>query len=70
MDDVEIMCQSPQFLLAYEHPSVYRTSNTVDRHMNPMSRYLDSCQYYHGHLISAEYGIQAWALLLALLSTS
>ncbi|HFE37889.1 MAG TPA: hypothetical protein ENK06_05655 [Gammaproteobacteria bacterium] len=35
----------------------------VDRHMNAMDRYLDSCQYYHGHLMSAEYSVRAWALL-------
>jgi hypothetical protein len=60
---LKLCAKAPQFLLAYEHPSAYRTSNMLDRHMNPMNRYLDSCQYYHGHLISAEYGIRAWALL-------
>ena len=30
--------------------------------MNPMDRYLHSSRYFHGHLMSAEYQIRAWAL--------
>ena len=60
---LKLCAKAPQFLLAYEHPSAYRTSNMVDRHMDAMNRYLDSCKYYHGHLMSAEYAIRAWALL-------
>jgi len=60
---LKLCAKAPKFLLAYEHPSAYRTSNMVDRHMDPMNRYLDSCKYYHGHLMSSEYGIRAWALL-------
>ncbi len=62
---LKLCAKAPKFLLAYKHPSAYRTSNMVDRHMDPMNRYLDSCKYYHGHLMSAEYGIRAWALLLS-----
>ncbi len=60
---LKLCAKAPQFLLAYQHPSAYRTSNMVDRHMDAMDRYLYSCKYYHGHLISAEYGARAWALL-------
>ncbi len=60
---LKLCSKAPQFLLAYEHPSAYRTSNMVDRHMNAMARYLDSCQYYHGHLMSSEYSTRSWALL-------
>jgi hypothetical protein len=60
---LKLCAKAPQFLLAYQHPSAYRTSNMVDRHLDAMNRYLDSCRYYHGHLMSAEYGIRAWALL-------
>jgi len=60
---LNLCAKAPQFLLAYQHPAAYRTSNMVDRHMDAMNRYLDSCKYYHGHLMSAEYGIRAWALL-------
>jgi hypothetical protein len=60
---LKLCAKAPQFLLAYQPPAAYRTSNMVDRHMDAMNRYLDSCKYYHGHLMSAEYGIRAWALL-------
>jgi hypothetical protein len=60
---LKLCAKAPKFLLAYQYPSAYRTSNMIDRHMDPMDRHLDSCKYYHGHLMSAEYGIRAWALL-------
>ena len=31
--------------------------------MEPLARYLDGCRYFHGHLMSAEYGCRAWVLL-------
>lgn len=54
--------KSEVFALAFEHPDAYRTSNMLDRHMNPMDRCLHSSRYFHGHLMSAEYQIRAWAL--------
>jgi len=64
LDAILKLCgKTPSFLLAYQYPSAYRTSNMIDRHMEPMDRYLYSCKYFHGHLLSAEYGIRAWALL-------
>lgn len=55
--------KAPEFIKAYDYPSAYRTSNMLDRHMQPLARYLDSCRYFHGHVLSAEYGSRAWALL-------
>ena len=52
-----------EFVKAYDHPTAYRTSNIIDRHMEPLDRYLDGSKYFHGHLMSAEYGVRAWALL-------
>jgi len=64
LDAIVKLCdKAPSFLLAYDYPSAYRTSNMIDRHMEPMDRYLSRCKYFHGHLLSAEYGIRAWALL-------
>jgi len=58
------LCEkTPELAHAYAHPSAYRTSNMIDRHMAPMDHYLDSHQYFHGHLRSGEYGCRAWALL-------
>lgn len=64
LDAILKLCgKAPEFAKAYAYPSAYRTSNMVDRHMEPMSRYLHGCRYFHGHLVSAEYGCRAWALL-------
>jgi hypothetical protein len=54
--------KSPLFSLAFTYPDAYRTSNMLDRHMEPMDRYLYSTRYFHGHLMTAEYQIRAWAL--------
>ena len=52
----------PLYTRAFHFPNAYRTSNMLDRHMEPMARYLYSTRYFHGHLMSAEYQIRAWAL--------
>jgi len=52
-----------RFVLAYDHPLAHRTSNMLDRHMNSMARWLDSTRFFHGHWVSAERSIRAWALL-------
>ena len=51
-----------EFLLTFDYPNSYRTSNMIDRHMNRMDRALYSRQYFHGHLMSAEYAIRTWTL--------
>lgn len=55
--------KAPTLVQAYAYPAAYRTSNMLDRHMQPLTRYLESCRAFHGHLLSAEYGSRAWALL-------
>ncbi len=55
--------RAPEFALAYAYPSAYRTSNMLDRHMDRMDRCFYSAQYFHGHLMTAEYAVRAWALL-------
>ena len=50
------------FVLAFEHPTAYRTSNMIDRHMQPMDRWLFHTQSFHGHLASAEKAVRAWAI--------
>jgi hypothetical protein len=52
-----------RFVLAYDYPLAHRTSNMLDRHMNPLARWLDSTRFFHGHWISAERSVRAWALL-------
>ena len=61
---IQKLCRKTgDFLLAFEHPDAYRTSNMIDRHMEPMDRCLHSARYFHGHLMSAEFQIRAWALM-------
>lgn len=52
-----------RFALAYDHPQAHRTSNMLDRQMDPLSRWLDSARFFHGHWTSAERSARAWALL-------
>ncbi|MBF0573041.1 MAG: hypothetical protein HQK69_04695 [Desulfamplus sp.] len=60
---VKLCNKTERFILAYEHPQAYRTSNMLDRHINHMARWLDSSRFFHGHWASAERSIRAWALL-------
>jgi hypothetical protein len=64
LDAIRKLCaKTARFVLAYDHPRAHRTSNMLDRHMNPMARWLDSARFFHGHWISAERSVRAWALL-------
>ena len=61
---IEKLCaKADSFVLTFEYPDAYRTSNMVDRHMEPMSRWLYGARYFHGHLLSAELHTRSWALL-------
>jgi len=64
LEAVHKLCaKTEHFVLAYQHPLAHRTSNMLDRHMNSMARWLDSTRFFHGHWVSAERSIRAWALL-------
>jgi len=64
LEAVHKLCaKTERFALAYAHPLAHRTSNMLDRHMNAMARWLDSARFFHGHWISAERSVRAWALL-------
>ena len=64
IEAIEKLCaKADSFVLAFEYPHAYRTSNMVDRHMEPMARWLYGARYFHGHLLSAELQTRAWALL-------
>lgn len=63
LEAVDKLCaKSETFILAFDHPDAYRTSNMIDRHMEPMARWLYSSRFFHGHWHSAELQIRAWAL--------
>jgi len=59
---LKLCAKSDLLALAFDYPDAHRTSNMLDRHMEPMDRCLHSARYFHGHLMSAEYQIRAWAL--------
>ncbi len=60
---LKLYAKVDRFVLAYDHPLAHRTSNMLDRHMNPMARWLDGTRFFHGHWTSSERSIRAWALL-------
>jgi hypothetical protein len=63
LDAILKLCSKADlFVLAFAHPLAYRTSNMLDRQMDPLDRCLYAARYFHGHLMSAEYQIRAWAL--------
>jgi hypothetical protein len=63
LHSIQKLCaKADRFVLAFAHPNAHRTSNMVDRHMLPMDRWLFHIQYFHGHLLSAEKAVRAWAL--------
>lgn len=59
---LKLCAKADQFVLAFEHPNAYRTSNMIDRHMLPMDKWLFQRQSFHGHLASAEKTVRAWAI--------
>ena len=59
----KLCAKADRFLLAFDYPDAYRTSNMIDRHMDPMDRWLCSSRFFHGHLSSAERQVRAWALV-------
>jgi len=64
VEAIDKLCaKADSFVLAFEYPDAYRTSNMVDRHMEPMSRWLYGARYFHGHLLAAELQTRSWALL-------
>jgi hypothetical protein len=59
----KLCAKTGEFLLAFDYPAAYRTSNRLDRQMEPLDRCLYSARYFHGHRGSAEWQIRGWAVL-------
>ncbi len=59
---LKLGAKTPDFIRAYAYPHADRTSNMIDRHMDPLARYLYHTKYFNGHLMSAERSVRAWAL--------
>jgi hypothetical protein len=63
LDAILKLCSKADlFILAFDFPDAYRTSNMIDRQLDPFDRCLYAARYFHGHLSSAEYQVRAWAL--------
>jgi hypothetical protein len=60
---LKLCARAPEFIKAYEYPTAHRTSNMLDRLMDHMDRLFYTARYFHGHLMTAEYGVRAGALL-------
>jgi hypothetical protein len=60
---LKLCAKADLFALAFDYPHAHRTSNMIDRHLDPLDRCLYSSRYFHGHLMSAEYQLRSWALL-------
>jgi hypothetical protein len=64
LDSILKLCgKAERFAIAYSFPTAHRTSNMVDRHMQLMDAFLFAGKAFHGHLMTAEFRIRAWALL-------
>jgi hypothetical protein len=59
---LKLCAKTPDFIKAYAYPAAYRTSNMIDRHMDPLARHLYNTKYFNGHLMSAERSVRAWAI--------
>jgi hypothetical protein len=55
--------KAPEFKLAFDFPTAYRTSNALDRLMNYQDRCLYAMQYLHGTQDAARLYVRAMALL-------
>jgi hypothetical protein len=58
----KLYTKTDKFVLAFDFPQAYRTSNMIDRHMEPMARWLSQARFFHGHWRSAELQVRSWAL--------
>lgn len=63
LEAVQKLCAKTDFfVLAFDHPDAFRTSTMIDRHMDPLDRWLFHARYFHGDWSSAQRQCRAWAL--------
>jgi hypothetical protein len=48
---------------SYSYPGCYRTTARLDRLMDHVDRFIYTLRYFHGHRMSSERSIRAWALI-------
>jgi len=59
---LKLCAKADHFVLTFDYPNAYRTSNMIDRQMVLMDKWLFHGQSFHGHLLSAEKAVRAWTL--------
>lgn len=57
----KLIDKSTQYQQAYQRKQAHRTSNTVDRPMRMLDRFLFNKQYFHGHFKKAQLKTRAFA---------
>lgn len=60
---LNLKAKAPHFMVAFDFPKAYRTSNQVDRLMDYQDRLLYDMRYFHGTSESAHQALRAMALL-------
>jgi hypothetical protein len=61
---IQNLCnKESRFIVAYDHPQCYRTSNQIDRPMNILDRYLYQMRYFRGSRKTANSKIRGWAMI-------
>ena len=58
----KLVAKTDSFVLAIDHPTAYRTSNIVDRHRDPMDRWLFHARFFPGDWPSAQLQARSRAL--------
>jgi len=51
---LKLCAKVDDFTVAYDFPSAHRTSHMIDRHMEPMARFLYSTRYFHLIFVQTE----------------
>ena len=63
LEAIQKLCaNTARFEATFAHPTAYRTSNMLDRHMQPLARWLAMARAFHGDWVSAELQSRSWAL--------
>jgi len=63
LEAIQKLCANTErFMPTFDYPTAYRTSNMLDRHMQPLARWLTMARAFHGDWASAELQSRAWAV--------
>jgi hypothetical protein len=60
---LDLCSKESRFVVAYDLPQCYRTSNQIDHPMNRLDRYLYQMRYFRGNRKTANLKIRGWAMI-------